>query len=128
MQKPSILLRIASVYFLLIGICFAIPTISFQHFSFPEIGVLILSALPVIIHRQWLYKAFGILATGAGLWIFFALVSDFIDYISGKVISNPWAYFGVGFLLALSMLFFSGAMLYFGFKADETTEASEPVS
>lgn len=122
------LLRIATVYFLLIGICFAIPTISFQHFSFPETGVLILSALPAIIHRQWLYKAFGILATGAGLWIFFALVSDFIDYISGKVISNPWAYFGVGFLLALSMLFFSGAMLYFGFKADEKTETSEPVS
>lgn len=128
MQKPPLLLRITNIYFLLLGIGMAVPTLMFKYFSILEILALALCALPVLVPKAWMRVVCGVLGALAGVVIFFALVSDFIDYISGKIISHPWAYFGVGFLLALSMLFFSGVLLYFGFRTGETTEASEPIS
>lgn len=124
MQKPPLLLRIATIYFLLIGICYAIALLSSQRFSLPEMAITMLCALPVFVQKTWLHKVFGIPAAGAGLWIFFAMVSDFIDYISGKAISNPWVYFSIGFLLAFSLMFFSGTLIYCGFRNNEIAETT----
>lgn len=128
MQKSPLLLRITNIYFLLLGIGTAIPTLIFKYFSISEILVLVLCALPILARKAWMRVICGVLGAVAGVVIFFALVSDFIDYISGKVLEHPWVYFGIGFLLALSMLFFSGVLLYFGFRHDEATEVSKPVS
>lgn len=124
MQKPPLLLRITNIYFLLLGIGIAMPTLMFKYFSFLEILALILCALPIVVQKAWMRVICGVLGAVAGVVIFFALVSDFIDYISGKMMSHPWAFFSIGFLLAFSLMFFGGTLIYYGIRTNEAIEAT----
>lgn len=112
MPKPRLLHRIATIFFLLAGIAYAVPTLTFRHFSAIELVVLLCCLLPVVINKPWLHKVFGSIAISAVLVMFFALVSDCIDYISGQQIHSPITYFGIGFLLAFCCMVF-GAVLVF---------------
>lgn len=124
MQKPPLLLRIANIYFLLLGIVVAIPTLTFSNFSVIESMLLLLCALPILVRKAWIRVVCGVLGAGTGVIIFFTMVSDIIDYISGKMMSNPWAFFGMGFLLAFSLMFFGGTLIYYGFREDGVIEPS----
>jgi|GEM_PF-3582650 len=112
MPKPHLLHRIASMFFLLAGIAYAVPTLTFRRFSAIELAVLACCILPLAINKPWLHKVFGSIAIGAGVVMFFALVSYYIDYISGQQVQSPLAYFGIGFLLAFCCMVF-GAVLVF---------------
>ncbi len=124
MQKPPLLLRIANIYFLLLGIVVAIPTLMLRHFSFIEITLLLLCALPILVRKAWMRGICGVLGVVAGIVVFFAMVSDYIDYISGKAMSNPWAFFSVGFLLAFSLMFFGCTLIFYGIREDGVIEPS----
>lgn len=124
MQKPPLLLRIANIYFLLLGIVVAIPTLIGKHFSLIETTLLLLCALPILVRKAWMQVICGVLGAVAGILVFFAMVSDYIDYISGKMVHNPWAFFGVGFILAFSLMFFGGTLIYYGIREDNAMETT----
>lgn len=86
--------------------------------------MLLLCTLPILVRKAWMRAICGVLGAVAGIVVFFAMISDYIDYISGKMMSNPWAFFGVGFLLAFSLMFFGGTLIYYGFSEDNALETT----
>lgn len=108
--------RIAVLYFLLLGILFAFPSVIHLYFDAVRLSIFVLCILPLFFSKPWFLKAYGILAALTGVVLFFLLVGEHIDYISGYEVKNPWLYFSLHYVFVFSLMLFGGVFLFIGVK------------
>ncbi len=72
-------------------------------FRFIDIIFVILAGLPLLLHKQWMYKLFGGLISLIGIYIFFAV---FVSHVKGIQQNDPKSFgvYGMGYVISLVSL------------------------